>query len=181
MKFYEAMEEMGACKPAVNWLRENGYGLARAWKNCSRGDWMIWLCEAASWKPGWPTQEEIIQCVGYIVEDCLRLLPDDEDRPRIALETALDWCNGRATEEDVVAAAAGAFAAEEGEETFSGSRASYAAGELASAAFEPADEENASFAVSSAANAFGNDEVKAKMREYAFIVRNTLTIPKRWS
>ncbi len=41
MKFSEKLNEMDACSEAVEWVGKRG--VKTAWRDCKRGDWMLWL------------------------------------------------------------------------------------------------------------------------------------------
>ena len=44
MDYIERIEALGACAPAMAWLRSGQYpSLQVAWDACPRGDWMLWL------------------------------------------------------------------------------------------------------------------------------------------
>lgn len=39
----EKLTELGACRDAVEWSQQYGDDFQRAWDDCRRGDWMLWL------------------------------------------------------------------------------------------------------------------------------------------
>ncbi len=41
MKFIEKLEAMNACSEATEWVAHRG--IVKAWRECPRGDWMLWL------------------------------------------------------------------------------------------------------------------------------------------
>ena len=44
MDYIERIADMGACAPAMAWLRSEQYPtLQAAWDACPRGDWLRWL------------------------------------------------------------------------------------------------------------------------------------------
>ena len=44
MDYIERIADMGACAPALAWLRSEQHPtLQAAWDACPRGDWMLWL------------------------------------------------------------------------------------------------------------------------------------------
>jgi hypothetical protein len=47
ISFHDKAEELIACKPALKWLRKNGFqdDLVSAWDVCERGDWMLWMID----------------------------------------------------------------------------------------------------------------------------------------
>ena len=38
----DTLTAMNACRPAVEWA-ETQRNMRQAWRDCERGDWMIWL------------------------------------------------------------------------------------------------------------------------------------------
>ena len=44
MDYIDRIADLGACAPAMAWLRSEQYpSLQAAWDACPRGDWMLWL------------------------------------------------------------------------------------------------------------------------------------------
>ena len=44
MDYIERIEALGACAPALDWLRSEQYpSLQAAWDACPRSNWMLWL------------------------------------------------------------------------------------------------------------------------------------------
>ncbi|MDI6808939.1 MAG: hypothetical protein QME66_08170, partial [Candidatus Eisenbacteria bacterium] len=82
MTFQTYLENMGACAEAITWVGHRT--LERAWAECERGDWMIWLVGKHHKHPGWPKHREIVLCACEIAERALRFVPAGEDRPRLA-------------------------------------------------------------------------------------------------
>ena len=53
--YIERIADMGACAPAMAWLRSEQYPtLQAAWDACPRGDWMLWLLSTMD-HPAYPT------------------------------------------------------------------------------------------------------------------------------
>lgn len=109
----------GACLEAVMWCGNRD--AKTAWEECPRGDWLLWFAG----RLGVP-RKLLVRSACDCAERALRYVPDGEDRPRKAIETARRWCDGNATIADV-RAAGGAYAAAAGAGT-------YAAGAYAAAA-----------------------------------------------
>jgi hypothetical protein len=99
------LKRLCACREAVKWYdRQDSY---RAWRSCKRGDWLLWI--AAKLKIN---SKLIVLASCDCAELSLKFVPDGENRPRKAIETARAWCDGNATLAQVrVAAAAAAYAA----------------------------------------------------------------------
>ena len=104
MKVKEKLIEMNACEEAVVWVGRRG--LKKAWAECERADWMLWLCGKMVDKPGWPTRKKLTLIACDCASRALKHVTEGEDRPRKAIETARDWVKGKATIEQVRAAAA---------------------------------------------------------------------------
>ena len=44
MDYIDRIEALGACAPAMAWLRSEQYpSLQAAWDACPRGDWLLWV------------------------------------------------------------------------------------------------------------------------------------------
>ena len=102
------LKSKGACEEAVTWAE--GKTFAEAWKSCQRGDWMLWLCGKMSGEKSWPTRREVVLAACACAETALKYVPKGEDRPRLAIETARRWADGKATLQEVRVAAAYAAA-----------------------------------------------------------------------
>ena len=57
-----------------------------------------WPCLA---KAGGATQQQLVFAVCAVARLCLPLIPEGDERPRIAIETAEAWCRGEVTAEQV--------------------------------------------------------------------------------
>ncbi len=109
VEFSRLLCDLRACPEAQFWAK--GKTLARVWETCERGDWLLWLCAKMIGKSDWPTHQEVVLAACDCAETALKYLKSDEDRPRIAIETARRWAIGKATIEETSAAAADAAAA----------------------------------------------------------------------
>ena len=105
-KFEELLNELGACSSAVEWA--HGKTLHVVWKTCQRGDWLLWLAGKMADKRGWPTRKQIVLAACVCAETALKYVPKGEERPKKAIQTARAWAKGKATIEEVWAAADGA-------------------------------------------------------------------------
>ena len=93
-----------ACSEAVEWA--DAYpDLRAAWGACERADWMLWLAGKLR------ADHRSLVLIGC---DCARtvlvLVPDGDDRPRLAIETAERWADGKATAAECSYAVADAVA-----------------------------------------------------------------------
>lgn len=103
------LEIIDACKDARQWAK--GKTLHEVWTTCERGDWLLWLAGRMEGQPGWHTRQQIVLAACDCAETALQYVPVDENRPRLAMETARAWTRGEATLEQVRAAAYAAYAA----------------------------------------------------------------------
>ena len=106
MKLHEELIQLRACSDAVEWAK-NYDSFASAWKECERGDWMLWLCGTMQGKKGWPSQEEIVlvecDCAELVLPIYEKQYPNDS-RIRDCIETTRQWAKGEATEAEREAA-----------------------------------------------------------------------------
>ncbi|MFO0474195.1 MAG: putative immunity protein, partial [Alphaproteobacteria bacterium] len=75
------------------------------WADCERPDWLLW------WAAHSVPRQELVLAACDCAELALRYVPQGEDRPRLAIETARRWARGEATVKEVRAADAAALAA----------------------------------------------------------------------
>ena len=120
-----------ACTEALEWLSDRD--LDTAWAECPRGDWLLWLTAKAG-----IDRKRLVMSACATAREALRFVPEGEDRPRIAIETAEAWCRSEATIEQVRearwnAAAADAAAAYAADAAAYAADAAYAAAAYAAA------------------------------------------------
>jgi len=93
MKLRDQLIAMRACHDAVEWV---GNKTAKgAWSQCRYSGWMLWLLERLQWD-----QRVLASIACDCAERVLHLVPEGDDRPRIAIEIRRAWVRGEATEED---------------------------------------------------------------------------------
>ena len=62
MDYIERIADLGACAPALDWLRSEQHPtLQAAWDACPHGDWMMWLL-AAMGHPAYSDAQEAVRC-----------------------------------------------------------------------------------------------------------------------
>ena len=83
-----------ACTESLEWLSDRD--LDTAWAECPRGDWLLWLTAKAG-----IDRKRLVMSACSTAREALRFVPEGEDRPRIAIETAEAWCRSEATIEQV--------------------------------------------------------------------------------
>ena len=178
MTFANRLEKIGACSEAVEWLGRRGP--TKAWRECERADWILWLFGRMLGKPGWPSRKAIVLAACDCAETALKFIPEGEDRPRMAIETARAWCRGHASLDEVQAAA---YAAANAANTANAAAYAYAADAAANtAAYAAANAANATGAAAYAADAAAytanaanaNATRKAALYEMCDIVRARL-------
>jgi len=157
-----SVRKMGACPEAVAWLAEQK-NPAQAWRGCERGDWMLWLVGKLAGPVGDPRRKKLVLAACGCARLSLKYVKAGEERPRIAIETAERWAKGKATIEEVRAAAyAAADAAYAAYAAYAAADAAYAAYAAAYAA------DVAAYAADAAA--YAAERAKA-LKQCASIVR----------
>ena len=104
MKFTDKLNDMHACSEAVRWVGKRG--LMTAWRDCPRGDWMLWLAGRLD-----IDRKLLVLASCDCAETALQYVPKGEDRPAMCIQVTRDWCNGTASRDDVMAARRAAYAA----------------------------------------------------------------------
>lgn len=103
---YEYLEKLHACDEALKWVKSGRYvTIKKAWRECPRADWLLWLAAKNIGNPGWPTHQEVVLATCDCAETALRFVPEGEERPKVAIETAHRWAVGKATIEECNTAA----------------------------------------------------------------------------
>ena len=98
------LRHVGACADAIAWC-ETQPNKAAAWRNCERGDWMLWAIGKTVGPPGDDSRKPLVMAACECARLALPYLPAGEQRPLAAIETAEAWCRGDATLNQVRAAA----------------------------------------------------------------------------
>ena len=138
-----------ACREAIAWVDDKTpYA---AWRLCNRGDWLLWVAAKLA-----VDRKLVVLAACDCAERSMQYVMAGEDRPRMAIETARRWCDGRASLNEVRTAAYAAsdasYAASDADDTsaFYASNASYASAYAASyaayAAFYAASNADDAFA-----------------------------------
>ena len=95
------LRRMGSCTEAVKWVKTTKSRPADLWGTCPRGDWLLWLAARAG-----VSRHQIVLSAFACARNALPLVPADEDRLRIAIETGERWARGEVSLNEVRAAAA---------------------------------------------------------------------------
>jgi hypothetical protein len=162
-EFLDILEEKEACSEAIKWVKENkAETFIELWNTCEQADWMLWILARMAGKKEWPSRKTVVLCACDCAETALQFVPEKENRPKIAIQTARKWAEGKASKIECKKAAdaghaayhaAYAASAAAANAAFASSAASYAASYAASssaafyAAYDAAD------AAAAAANA----------------------------
>ena len=186
-EFEALLNELGACSSAIGWA--HGKTLHVVWETCDRGDWLLWLAGKMADKKGWPTRKQVVLAACACAETALKYVPKGEDRPKKAIQTARAWARGKATLEEVRAAAyaaayaaaayaAAAYAAAYAADAAAAAYAAYAyadaaASAAAEAAYAAADAAYAAHAAAYAAAAYAD-----ALADCAKLVRKHLKEPR---
>jgi hypothetical protein len=116
--------------------KQNG-NAKELWNYCERGDWMLWVAVKLE-----VDKKHVVKAACECAKISLHLVPEGEERPRKAIETALAWTEGNASLEDVQRAyvASAAFAVDTTDFTaaYAAAAATYAAVVAAAAVFATA-------------------------------------------
>ena len=130
------IERFNPCKEAI-YFRNKYPDFKSAWNNCPRGDWMLWLAEKLN-----VDDKKLTLAKGLCAKTVIYLMKDD--RSKTAVEIAIKYGKGKASKEELNAAAAYAAAAY--------ADAVYAAAAAdAAAAYADADAADAVYAAAAAA------------------------------
>ena len=152
------LESLDACPEAREWAA--GYStLAEAWTACDRADWLLWYAG----RHGDVDRRLLVRAACACARTALPHVPPGEDRPRLAIELAEAWCNGRATIVEVRTAA---------------NAAANAANAAADAAYAAAYAATADAAAADAADADADAAARSKAHlEMCVLVRALIPCP----
>ncbi len=160
-KLLAELRRMTACRDAVKYvIASKCTSFSELWDTCQRADWMLWLAAQKL------DRKIVVRAACACARTALLFVPAGEDRPRLAIETAERWCDGKATLDEVRAAAYAAYYA-----------AAYAAAYAAFAAFAAYADyaAYADSAPSAAAAAAAYDDTDGnKMKALSAIVRTII-------
>ena len=130
-RWIDKLIRLHACSDAVSWCRTYD-SLDDAWQSCTRGDWMLWLLGRLSGS-GSKARKQLVLTTCECARLALSHVKTGEDRPLKAIETTERWAIGKATIQEVRAAADAAYAAA------AYAAAAYAAADVAADVADAAD------------------------------------------
>jgi hypothetical protein len=81
----------------LNIIKNKVETFADLWEKCERADWMIEILSEMAGQKGWPDHETVVLCACDCAETAMKFVPEDEHRPKIAIQTARNWITGKAT------------------------------------------------------------------------------------
>jgi hypothetical protein len=111
-EFLDILEEKKACPNAVKWVKESKTEtFEELWNECGQADWMLWIMAKMVGQKEWPSKKTVVLCACDCAETSLKFIPENENRPKIAIQTARDWAEGKASIEECKKAAYAVFAA----------------------------------------------------------------------
>jgi hypothetical protein len=122
----------------ISWLGDRDS--EQMWAECERPDWLLW------WAGHVVPRQELVLAACDCAETALRYVPEGEDRPRLAIETARRWARGEADDQEARAAADAAYTAADAAYTAYAAYAAARAADAADAARAAARAVNAAYA-----------------------------------
>jgi hypothetical protein len=150
-KLQTHLETLVACEGAKEWSKELTAKVT--WEKCSRPDWLLWWAARTTKN----SKQSIVRVAAQCARLSLKYVPEGEDRPRLAIESAEKWAENP-TQENAKAAADAARAAAYA--AYAADAAAYAARAAAYAAYA-ADAADAYAADAYAADAYAADAARA--------------------
>ena len=100
----EWIKENGACKDGAAWgngIVGDGMELSDLLPKFERADWMIWTLL----KSGTCSRKQIVKLGCVCAKFALKRVPEGENCPKMAIDTTVRWCNGKAAIDEVWKAA----------------------------------------------------------------------------
>ena len=97
------LENLSACRESVIWVKTQK-SIPLAWKNCNRGDWMLWLAKKLD-----VDDKKLTMTKAMCAKQVEHLMKDQ--RSKDALQACFDYVNSIITREELNAAADAAAAA----------------------------------------------------------------------
>ena len=90
------LKKLHPCPDAYEWAKEQPNPQS-AWNTCEHGDWMLWLLGKLSKGPRSKSRKLLVLTACECARLALKYVPEGEDRPRLAIETAERWTRGECT------------------------------------------------------------------------------------
>ena len=174
------LKKLNPCADAWKWVKDQE-SRKRAWVDCERGDWMLWLIGKTAGVPMSDERRPLVLAVCDCAELVSEYVPKGEDRPRKAIEAARKWADGNnsVSEQDVRNAATVTYTAAT---TAAATTAAYAATAAYTTVTYTAAATAAAYAATAAATAATADDADARnriLKQCADIVRKHYPNPPK--
>ena len=88
-KVLEMLRSYQARNELQKWAKEHGGPLQDLWRDCQRGDWLLWLAAEAG-----IDRHVVVETACVCARTALQYVPAGEERPRRAIEAAEAWARG---------------------------------------------------------------------------------------
>lgn len=109
-EFIEYLKSLNACHRAIKWVKTHGGTAAECWHDCEHGDWMAWLAAHINNTTQQQLVDVLADCAALALKYYEAIYPDDK-RVRNCINTCRRYAKGKATMEELIAAADAAYAA----------------------------------------------------------------------
>ncbi len=106
--FHDYLTDLEACDGAVRWVGKQSR--KTAWRKCKRGDWMLWLVLKENLLDDKQLRLFAADCAEHVLPIFEKEYPND-DHPRLAIQAARDFANGKISKQELDAARDAARAA----------------------------------------------------------------------
>jgi hypothetical protein len=109
MPLKQSLIDLGACPDAIKWIGRRR-SAAKAWAECPRGDWMLWLLARTIGRTT-DGRRRVVSAACECARLALPYVSAGDLRPLRAVETAEAWAAGQVPLQEVRLASAAAYAA----------------------------------------------------------------------
>ena len=181
-KLVKKLKKLEACEEAIEWAKQHN-SMAQCWRECERGDWMLWFIGKLSGQPRSRSRKKLVLTACGCARLSLKYVPKGENSPLRAIQTAERYAQNEATLEEI-RKAADAYAAYDADASDAYAAAAYAAADAAAYASCASDDADAADAAAYAADtsayaAAAADAREQTLKQCADIVRKHYpTIPR---
>jgi len=174
-KLVKKLKKLEACEEAIEWAKQHN-SMAQCWRECERGDWMLWFIGKLSGQPRSRSRKKLVLTACGCARLSLKYVPKGENSPLRAIQTAERYAQNEATLEEIRKAAYAAadaydayayasYAAYDADASDAYAAAAYAAADAAAYASCASDDADAADAAAYAADASAYAAAAADARE----------------